>query len=205
MENELIIEAWKAGGKQREDAMRQVFNDNEIRKSIERITMSYKNNILNYFPNPDKIDGIEQRKSYVDHLFIEAVVILDRKIRNNQFEGEIYSQLANFISVTAKFVCIAFLRDKKVHVDIEEHDFSYDSDDSFEFEKESTYHKLHEVLNKIGRNCKELLLKFYSGFSMQEIADQLNLASADVAKQSKARCMKSLKTEIGNNPDFITT
>lgn len=205
MEKSEVIDAWRLGGTQRERAMQMVFEDSEIRKSIERITMGYKNNILHYFPNPDKIEGVAQRKSYIDHFFIEAVVILDKKIRTNSFEGTTYSQLSNFISVTAKFLCISFLRDKKNHLDISDHEYLQENEEEYSFEKETTYQKLHELLDKIGKNCKDLLLKFYSGFSMQEIAAQLNLANAEVAKQSKARCMKNLKDMIGNNLPFFTT
>ncbi len=53
---------------------------------------------------------------------------------------------------------------------------------------------LRGVMNQIGTACKEILTLFYFQHrSMQEIAQEMNLANEKVAKNKKARCMAKLR------------
>lgn len=54
--------------------------------------------------------------------------------------------------------------------------------------------KIQSLLHQLGDPCKSLLTMYYfNRFSMAEIAERLDYASADVAKNKKSLCMKKLK------------
>ena len=63
------------------------------------------------------------------------------------------------------------------------------------------------ALDEIGDTCKQILSKFYfDGFSMKEIASQMNYANADTAKAKKHQCFKRLSEIIKsryNLADFL--
>jgi RNA polymerase sigma factor (sigma-70 family) len=55
--------------------------------------------------------------------------------------------------------------------------------------------QLKELINKMGDPCRKVLLYYYfEGLSLEEIALQLNLKNANVAKVRRFRCMAKLKT-----------
>lgn len=53
------------------------------------------------------------------------------------------------------------------------------------------------ILGLVGETCREVLVAFYyNRKSMVEIAQQMNYASANVAKKKKSQCLKKLRDEI---------
>jgi DNA-directed RNA polymerase specialized sigma24 family protein len=61
-------------------------------------------------------------------------------------------------------------------------------------EKELQYKRLETALEKIGRQCKELLHLFYGlGWNMADIAKKLDFRNDKVAKAQKYRCMQKAK------------
>ena len=52
-----------------------------------------------------------------------------------------------------------------------------------------------QMLDQIGKDCKQILLFFYfEKNKMSEIANKMNLANEQVAKNKKSNCMKKLKS-----------
>ena len=192
-----IIKNWSAGGTLREKAIAVTFNDASIKTGIERATFAYKIVMQQLFPDIRSAMNNQNIKTYVDYLFIEAVCVVDKKIRINEFKGTEYVQLKSFLVTTAKNKCIELLRKKKHNVGLEKIEEPVHEENILE--KEDRHGKLRVILEEIGKNCKEVLLKYYAGFSMKEIATALDLKNADVAKQIKARCFKRLKALIGND------
>jgi RNA polymerase sigma factor (sigma-70 family) len=59
--------------------------------------------------------------------------------------------------------------------------------------------QLKEVINNLDDICRKLLLYFYfDGLSLKEIALQLDLKNANVAKARRFRCMERLKEKAKN-------
>lgn len=60
-----------------------------------------------------------------------------------------------------------------------------------------------QMLNQIGKDCKQILLFFYfEKNKMSEIADKMNLANQQVAKNKKSNCMKKLKSLVKDSDFF---
>ncbi len=77
---------------------------------------------------------------------------------------------------------------------------------SHEQKEEATYTNYDQVeraeiiqacLDKLGPICKQLLMLYYfDGLSMDDIAERLNMANSDTAKTKKYKCKKRLDTLI---------
>jgi|SRR5687768_1104067 len=55
------------------------------------------------------------------------------------------------------------------------------------------YENIERYLSKCGGRCRELLLLWLSDYTMQEIADRLQLSSAAMARKIKHECFKKIK------------
>ena len=62
------------------------------------------------------------------------------------------------------------------------------------------YSMVQKHFGRMGQKCKEVLYNFYfHRMSMHSIAQELNFANEQVAKNKKSRCLKKLKSLIRNN------
>lgn len=59
---------------------------------------------------------------------------------------------------------------------------------------------LAQVLEKLGRNCKQVLMLWAANYRMKEIATQLNYKSEGVVRKKKLLCMKELNNLLDDNP-----
>jgi RNA polymerase sigma factor (sigma-70 family) len=59
---------------------------------------------------------------------------------------------------------------------------------------------MDRALDCLGARCKKLLNLFANGHSMEEIAKEMGLANADVAKREKYKCQKGFKAFLMENP-----
>jgi len=64
------------------------------------------------------------------------------------------------------------------------------------------YELLKEVLNLLGRKCKEVLMYWASGYKMEVIADLLDYKTSAVARKKKRVCFKELTEIIKDRPDI---
>lgn len=68
--------------------------------------------------------------------------------------------------------------------------------------EEERYHRIERCLCKCGPRCHEILTLWLSDYSMDEIAEKLNLSSAAMARKLKHECFKKLKDLIVNSNIF---
>ena len=61
---------------------------------------------------------------------------------------------------------------------------------------------LHDLLDRMHKNCKEVLLHWANGFTMKKIASILNYKSFKMAKKKKHQCLKQLIEYVSNNPEI---
>jgi RNA polymerase sigma factor (sigma-70 family) len=60
-----------------------------------------------------------------------------------------------------------------------------------------------QLLGKLGAECAKILdFYYFRKLKMKEIQAQLKLVSEQVVKNRKSRCMKNLRTMVGNNPQI---
>jgi RNA polymerase sigma factor (sigma-70 family) len=73
---------------------------------------------------------------------------------------------------------------------------SNEEKENFEFietEREERIKVIRDCLDELGETCKKILMLYYfDGLSMNEIADQLGYANTDTAKTKKYKCKKRL-------------
>jgi RNA polymerase sigma factor (sigma-70 family) len=206
MKNSEILQALKAGGALREEALATLFVDDAIRENIRNRLKKYKKRIDQYIPPSDRVFGGRRVDNAADFFMLEAVFKLDKKLRDvrkdKQFRGETYPEMAGFIVQTAVFLCIGELRKRSK----EEASESIPDDMAEYFEtgllNAEKYTVLHGLLDQLGKGCKEILLMFYGGFKYEEIAKNMGLKSADGAKTQKHRCYQSLLTHLERKPSI---
>ncbi|MFT4661692.1 MAG: RNA polymerase sigma factor (sigma-70 family) [Patiriisocius sp.] len=61
---------------------------------------------------------------------------------------------------------------------------------------------LDKKLNNLGKSCQDILKKSWSGFSMSEVADQLNISYA-YARKKKSHCVAKLISLVKGDPGYI--
>ncbi len=178
----LILE----GGKQRENALRKLYADERIRKSISKIVLE---------------DGGDFHNA--TDVYQEAIILFDRKIRENQFQGK--SQISTFIIGLGKNIWRNMRRRKSRMTYIEDHheiDRVEDSDPERTYIKEEITIYLKKVLKSTGEACHELLRLWKESIPLKKIAKILNYTSYNAVRKKKYRCMKKLLESVENNAQF---
>lgn len=128
-------------------------------------------------------------------LLQESLVILWERVRAGKFEHK--ARLSTFIYATVKNIWSQRLRRKQREV-AGGLDPEGDRDCSpsvletmIETERAGL---VREALDRIGEQCRNLLLLFYwEELSMEEIAQKLGFANADTVKAKKYQCKKALE------------
>ena len=143
-----------------------------------------------------------------EEFFVDAIMIF----RENILDGKL-TELSNMKSYIYG-ICLNLYRQKNR----QNQKFVYASDNSVEelFYQEITQDPLTqsiedeftndmmssciETLDLLSAKCKEILEDFYFGkMSMEEIASNMNLSNAQVAKTTKSRCYKKWKELINEH------
>lgn len=130
-----------------------------------------------------------------DDIFQETLVIFYRNIQDDKFQGK--SSIKTYLYVVARNLWYQKIRkSRKVNfVDIEVlPDNSHPTDKLIEQEEQPFLHrKLKHMLTEISSSCRELLTDFYyAEMTLDTIRDKYKLASKQVAKTKKYRCLKKL-------------
>jgi RNA polymerase sigma factor (sigma-70 family) len=130
-----------------------------------------------------------------EDLLQEALVILWERVRAGKFEYS--AKLSTFLFGTVKNIWLRRLARARREIptdlqDEEQRDPSLSALDTL-IENEET-RAVRDALEKIGEQCKKLLLLFYwEECSMEEIAKRLGFANAESVKSKKYQCKKSLE------------
>jgi len=128
-------------------------------------------------------------------LLQESLVILWERVRAGKFEYR--ARLSTFIYATAKNIWSQRLRKKEREVagglDPEgNQDFSPSVLETMIVTERARL--VREALDRVGEQCRKLLLLFYwEELSMEEIAQKLGFANAETVKAKKYQCKKALE------------
>ncbi|WP_025743934.1 RNA polymerase sigma factor [Aquimarina pacifica] len=125
-------------------------------------------------------------------IFQDAFVIIYEKIKSNDLD--IKCSLGTYIYGICKNLWRARLRKNKKN--IENESFLLEITDQEEYyieniDQQETIHLIQKCLIKLGKGCQEILLLFYAGHSMREIAKQKDFTEA-YARKRKFICQKKL-------------
>lgn len=134
-------------------------------------------------------------REIAEDLFVDAVLNFRDKVISKEIEhltnlrGYIYGTCVNMYKASVQKNIRASQKAKKVIDDIYVQDHEAQR---IEFETREELSELAvSTLESLNESCQKLLKYFYvHQLSMQEIADQMGLASRDVAKTKRLRCYK---------------
>lgn len=139
---------------------------------------------------------------YMEDIFQEALVIFDRNIRENRFEGR--SSLTTYLISILKWKVLGHQRqEKKVTEFVPEHVQDITESEEFHIISEEKKRTLEEALQQIDERCRELLTHYKLDYSMKEIAAIMGFSSPEMAKKQSYRCREKLRTVLTSNPTFL--
>ncbi|MFH0990827.1 MAG: sigma-70 family RNA polymerase sigma factor [bacterium] len=128
----------------------------------------------------------------------ESLIILWERVRSGRYEYA--AKLSTFLYATVKNLWSRRLLRKRRESpgEIDPENQTDDSASALELliaSEEAL--QVHQALQKIGEQCKKLLLMFYwEELSMEEIAGAMGFANAETAKAKKYQCKKALEKMI---------
>ncbi len=136
--------------------------------------------------------------------FQDGVIAVYEQVINGTFKGE--STIKTFLFAICKKIWWKRLGKASTRYEV----FGKDTD--FRLEEELVVDtmianekskKLADLLSQLGKDCQKILLLFYyERKSMSEIAEAMQLASADVSKNKKNRCLNKLRKISGPTIQF---
>lgn len=187
--DEAMIRMIQGKEEERHEALRSFFMD----ESLERMVFA-------------KIQERGGSKQDAQDAYQDAFKIFQRNIRNNAFEGR--------SSLRSYFVGIALRlwmdRNKlgwnsrvnltNEQVQIEEQSEDNPLDVVMDMDRKNLVRKL---LESIGERCKKILWLRANAHSMEEIAQEIGLSNADMAKKEAYRCNNRLKDMILGKPELV--
>ena len=182
--DEALAKAIRAGGAQREAALQAMYQKPGLRETVIRLVL----------------DSGGSRDDAMD-VFQETLVLFDRNLREGRFEGR--SALATYFVGIAKWRWLAVRRQRGrfTEYSAEQHDELVESP---EHETLKAEHRdwIEAALGKIGERCRQLLRLYQLDYSMEEIAQTMEYANADVAKKEAYRCRMRFRDLLDQNPQW---
>lgn len=144
------------------------------------------------------------KTSDAEDVFQDAMITFFHQVKNNGLE--LNCSLQTYLYSICRNLWLKKLRKNKrtieltdvikQYVTVKENHF----DTLIEKEEKSL---VAQMLNHLGKDCKQILLFFYFEKNrMSEIADKMNLANEQVAKNKKSNCMKKLKSLVMDSDFF---
>ncbi|KYG79640.1 RNA polymerase sigma factor [Roseivirga echinicomitans] len=126
-----------------------------------------------------------------EDVFQEAISITYFNLLENKFRGD--SSLVHYVIGIARNLWLHKLRKKTLPTSPIEGNELSENDDPGQID----ISLLNYILAKLNHGCRQILKNFYfNEMSMEEVAKNSNLGSAQAAKTKKLRCMKKLTTLI---------
>lgn len=133
----------------------------------------------------------------------ETVVTFIESVRNNKFRGE--ATIKTFLVAIARHTWLNELR-RRERADHREEVFgttrvAEEPDISQLISEREAKQQFHEVLGKLGANCKKILiLYYYENMSVKEMLDHLPYGNEQVVRSKKYKCLQQLTGLLKGNP-----
>jgi RNA polymerase sigma factor (sigma-70 family) len=167
----------------------------------EVLVLLYKNNHTMIRSYVLKNQG---RNEDAEDLLQDALIVLWQKVQQGNFV--LSSKLSTYIMAVCKNLWLKRLG-KQQRLEGEDKILPHLHVTADNFSEISDFKHLQKAMDEIGETCKKLLMMFYfDGNDMEQIARKMQFANADTAKAKKYQCFKKLETLIKsrfNKSDFI--
>jgi RNA polymerase sigma factor (sigma-70 family) len=134
-------------------------------------------------------------------IFQDAMIVFYEKVRLSEFQ--LSSSIRTYLYSVCKHLWLNKLRAQKNIISLSnENNFStVEPLMSAVMNSRERNDYLMNLLNALGNDCKKILiLYYYDRLKMKKIAELMNFANDQVAKNKKSSCMKKLKSIISTSP-----
>jgi len=182
--NEMISEI-RSGTAGRERVVRMLYKDVRLQNGIKKIMQI----------------GKASEEDFYEIFNLTFVQFLKGVMEKPDFK--IGTNVNSYLFGIARNLWLQELRKRnKLPVNLPEDFNAVDNDPTIDLlimeeERKST---LHRVLDKLGKNCRKVLMLWAAGYKMKEIAGQLDYSSEEVVRKKKFNCMKELNSFLKENP-----
>lgn len=131
-----------------------------------------------------------------EDIFQEALIIFYRKAVQPEFK--LTSNIGTYLYSVARYLWKDESKKKGLNYTSEEvENLEFENELEEITQKEKKFLVVEEVLNSIGEKCLKILqLFYYKGFSMKEIARQVDLKSEKVTKNQKYKCLERARKKM---------
>jgi RNA polymerase sigma factor (sigma-70 family) len=178
-------------------------NDNEIIQNIiqggshmERSLETFYRENIRFISVMEKKYGLN-RETAID-AYTDAIIDFKEQVKNRQFQHK--SKCSTYLYSIFNNKCIDILRKKTTYTiinDLPDHlkDQSPDIVQMLTVKVEKTY--LDKLMGMLGSRCREILMDWNDGYTMDEIAERNALLNANVARSKRYTCLQQLLALAG--------
>ena len=149
--------------------------------------------------------GIMGRKYGLDRealtdAYSDSIIDFKEQVRKQQFQRK--SKCSTYFYRIFNNKCIDILRKKTTNIIIHEipeylRDTTPDIIQKLTFAARKQY--LDKMIDRLGSRCKEILMDWNDGYTMDEIARRNDLLNANVARSKRYSCLKQLMEIAGSS------
>lgn len=184
-----IVDHILKGGKWRETAIKVLFSDE---KYYRQVAFYIKNDRGNDQDTED--------------IWINGILQTEKDIRTGKFKGK--GNIRNYLLQTCKFLWNNTRKKASRKRELLSGELPTDTPNEDNPEKtteqnDQNRHLIETLKEEIGDDCTEILILWKLEYSMQEIAEIMNLKDADQAKSRRYRCFEKIMKKLENDPDWL--
>lgn len=171
-----ILDHIRAGGPSRQTAIAAIYRRKQLKNQIVAFVTKNSGN---------REDGID--------IFHEGIIALDDNIRKGTYEGR--GQLSGYLFTVCRFLWLNKLKKNKRMVytaeDSELDQVNFETPEVLSLNKEQK--KLLDMLvSQVGEKCSKILEMWKLSYSMEDIATEVGLKNAGIARKHRYNCFQKL-------------
>lgn len=184
---QLIVSKIRSGKTGRDEVLVSLYHDQTLRTKVEHVAAKY---------GRQKVD--------FDMIFNSTLMQFVKTVINNR-DFSIQSSLHSYMSGIARYIMLNDLKktNRLRTEDIEDQkNIKTDHTPESLIIDQTKVKQLDQLLQKLGKNCKEVLLHWANGYSMKEIAVMMKYKSDMMAKKKKYKCFKEMLNYLEEHPEI---
>lgn len=136
-------------------------------------------------------------------IFHDGLIVLFNRIKKGDFQ--LKSTIKTYLYSICRNLWLMKLRRGKRETSLEDqHERMHIQEDHFKtLERNERKDLIVKLLKEINEDCRKILELFYfRKMKMNDIRSVLSMASEQVAKNKKSRCMKAIRVKVQENPQY---
>lgn len=182
-----IIEALTGqDAEQRKMALQSLFNHPTLRQLTSAHVRKYGGN-----------------RQDAEDVFQEAIIVFDRKLRQNAFLGQ-GSLEAYFMGIVRWHWFNEQQRPSQLNIVLQENppELPQQGNPELEYLMTERREQLENLVNQLTEKCRKILKMYQLDYSMEEVANALGFANSGVAKKESFLCRKRFRAILNKQPEI---